>query len=102
MDNYLRGKANGVGTEKPVRYFVMGTDQWREADAWPPAAKETFYYLISSKTGKGRGTLSGKTPSTKQALASFVSDPAKPVVNSYNVSGAHDYRELANRPDVLT
>ena len=31
-----------------------------------------------------------------------MSDPAKPVVNSYNVSGAHDYRELANRSDVLT
>lgn len=102
MDHYLRGDANGVETEKPVRYFVMGTDQWREAAAWPPASRETSYYLISPSTGDGRGTLSGKTPSTKEASTSFVSDPAKPVVNSYNVSGAHDYRDLANRPDVLT
>jgi uncharacterized protein len=103
MDHYLRGENNGVESEKPVRYFAMGTDQWREAEAWPPASKETSYYLISPNSGDGRrGTLSDNAPSTKKGSASFVSDPAKPVVNSYNVSGAHDYRELANRRDVLT
>ena len=96
MDHYLRGDANGVETEKPVRYFVMGADQWREADAWPPASTEASYYLISPKRGGVRGTLSDNAPSAKKASASFVSDPAKPVVNSYSVSGAHDYRELAN------
>ncbi len=102
MDHYLRGKANGVGTEKPVRYFVMGTDQWREADAWPPASKQTAYYLVSPKTGDSRGALSGETPGIRKRFVSFLSDPAKPVVNSYNVSGAQDYRGLADRPDVLT
>ena len=34
--------ANGVEKEKPVRYFVMGDDQWREADAWPPASTNGF------------------------------------------------------------
>jgi putative CocE/NonD family hydrolase len=102
MDHYLRGKKNGVETEKPVRYFVMGADEWREADAWPPAAKKTSYYLISPKTGEDRGALSDEVSRGKKASVSFVSDPAKPVVNAYAVSGAHDYRELANRPDVLT
>src|SRR5579871_4078758 len=36
MDHYLRGMANGVETEEPVRYFVMGDNAWRGADAWPP------------------------------------------------------------------
>ena len=97
MDHYLRGRANGVETEKPVRYFVMGADQWRDAEAWPPASKEVSYYLISPKAGGNRGRLSAEAPNTQDTFASFISDPAKPVVNAYAVSGAHDYRELANR-----
>ena len=49
MDHYLRSVPNGVEKEKPVRYFVMGDDQWREADAWPPAATSTSYYLTAPK-----------------------------------------------------
>lgn len=101
MDRYLRGRANGVESEKPVRYFVMGDNRWREAEVWPPASKSTSYYLAAPKAGESRGSLSASAPQLKQAFASFVSDPAKPVVNSYSVSGAHDYRELANRQDVL-
>ena len=84
MDHYLRGQANGVETEKPVRYFVMGADQWREAAAWPPASKETSYYLDQSEAlGKLVALLSAEATDTKKHSTSFVSDPAKPVVNSY-------------------
>jgi len=38
-DNLLKGMANGVGQEKPVRIFVMGTDEWREEDDWPLGAQ---------------------------------------------------------------
>src|SRR5437660_2918401 len=34
MDRYLRGADNGIGKEKAVRYFVMGDNTWRDADAW--------------------------------------------------------------------
>ena len=102
MDHYLRGAANGVENEKPVRYFVMGDNQWREADAWPPASTATSYYLASPKPGEFHGSLSANAPREKKSLASFVSDPAKPGVNSYSASGAHDYRELAERHDILT
>jgi putative CocE/NonD family hydrolase len=104
MDHYLRGIANGVERDKPVRYFVMGADQnrWRDADAWPPASKKVSYYLVSPKAGEVRGSLSGEVPSAKKEFVSFLSDPAKPVMNPYALSGAHDYRELANRADVLT
>ena len=33
---------------------------------------------------------------------SFVADPDNPVVNGYAASGAHDYRKLESRADVLT
>jgi predicted acyl esterase len=40
MDHYLKHINNGVDHEKPVRYFVMGRNQWRDADQWPPTARE--------------------------------------------------------------
>ena len=102
MDHYLRSVPNGVEKEKPVRYFVMGDDQWREADAWPPASRSTSYYLTDPKSGETRGGLSADAPREKKAFRSFPSDPEKPVVNSYSSSGAHDYKNLAERNDVLT
>jgi predicted acyl esterase len=100
MDHYLREHANGVG--KPVRYFVMGHNQWREIDAWPPPSRATSYYLASPKSSEGRGSLSTVAPSAKETFGSFLSDPAKAVTNWRGSSEAHDYRELAKRDDVLT
>jgi uncharacterized protein len=102
MDHYLRGVGNGVEKEKPVRYFVMGDDQWRQADAWPPASKAASYYLVSPNSGEAHGRLSAEAPRAKKSFVSFLSDPEKPVVNSYSSSGAHDYRDLNERADVLT
>jgi putative CocE/NonD family hydrolase len=36
------------------------------------------------------------------ASARFLSDPLHPVMNQYSSSGAHDYRSLVDREDVLT
>jgi len=101
MDRYVRDIDNGVDREKPVRYFVMGDNQWREADAWPPAAKPTPFYFAGSETTH-RGSLRPDTPPENDLAPPFISDPAKPVTNPFESSGAHDYREFAKREDVLT
>lgn len=36
---HLKGIDDGFGKEKPVRYYTMGAEAWREADAWPPPAQ---------------------------------------------------------------
>ena len=96
MDHYLRGMDNGVDKGRPVRYFVMGADVWREADAWPPPARPTSLYL----TGQRR--LQAAPAKNGESSSSFVSDPAKPVIDPYSASsGGHDYRALAERNDVL-
>jgi len=100
MDHYLRGIANGEQNEKPVRYFVMGENRWRDSDAWPPAATVTPYYLhVRGETHQGE--VSETAPGSHGISTSFVSDPATPVVNKFNASGAHDYRDLVSRDDVL-
>jgi putative CocE/NonD family hydrolase len=102
MDHYLRGINNGVEREKPVRLFVMGENRWREEDTWPPPhSKPTYFYLAGGGAGQNRGALKAEAPSDEQ-FSVFTSDPAHPVLNPYaGKSGAHDYRELANRSDVL-
>lgn len=97
MDHYLRGMDNGVGEQNPVRYYVMGANQWRESAVWPPQAKSLSYYLDHP----GDGGLSTEAPGTAGKPAQFLSDPANSVTNTYSGSGAHDYRYLAKRNDVL-
>src|SRR5579872_1982538 len=100
LDHYVRGIENGVETEPAVRYFVMGDNQWRKGSSWPPAAKETSFYL---QNGEGNsGNLRLQLPKAESRSNIFISNPADPVLNSYTTSGAHDYRDLSKRPDVLT
>jgi uncharacterized protein len=109
MDHYVRGMSNGVGTEKPVRIFVMGTNVWRDEEAWPlRRARETRYLLQNDdgRSGNGAantqtGTLSLNAAGKSRAFTEFTSDPTHPVVNIYPGYGAHDYRALAGRDDVL-
>lgn len=97
LDHYVRGVDNGVDKEKRVHYFVMGSNQWRDADSWPPAASARQYYLSSA----GHLLALSASPGGK-GYASFTSDPNDPVTNRYASSGAHDYRDLSSRKDVLT
>jgi uncharacterized protein len=102
MDHYLKGMDNGVDHEKPVRYFVMGRNQWRDADQWPPTARETSAFLAPASDGSSAGRLQTTPFDNQDSFSEFVSDPSNPVVNMYDSSGAHDYRKLASRADVLT
>jgi putative CocE/NonD family hydrolase len=102
MDHYLKGINNGVESEKPVRYFVMGANQWRVSDTWPPPAQTTPFFLASGAPGERVGKLVMRPPEDRETFSEFVSDPANPVINDYGSSGAHDYRKLVERSDVLT
>src|SRR5258707_4904813 len=66
-DWLLKGEANGVEKEKPVKIFVMGKNEWSEEYDWPCArAKHTTYYLHSAGAAngvEGTGTLSTQGPS---------------------------------------
>jgi len=99
--HFLKGDTNYMVTEAQI--FETGTDQWRRFDAWPPkqATARTLYL------GKG-GALEFKVPEEGQDSDEFVSDPAKPVPFTLEVTTdyprsypVHDQRFAAARPDVL-
>ena len=79
-DALLKGQSNT--TEKPVKLFVMGKNEWREEDDWPLArAKNTKYYLHSAgaaNTASGDGALSTAAPGAEKT-DQFTYDPSDPV-----------------------
>jgi predicted acyl esterase len=104
----LKGKANGVGDEKPVHYYVMGdpTDKtapgnyWRSADNWPPPATERAYYL------QPEGKLTASSAPDGEGYKSYRYDPAKPVPTVGGAElgkdiGPKDQRKVESRSDVL-
>jgi putative CocE/NonD family hydrolase len=99
MDRWVKGVENGVMREPAVRVYVMGANRWRTGDRWPlpGIAAETLYF------GALRDLTRQVQPSTRAVSTSYVSDPAHPVVDPYDGDyGAHDYRALKDRADVLT
>ena len=112
-DYLLQGKQNEFATEKPVKIFVMGENNWRYEDKWPlERARETRYLLHSggkANSSSGDGTLS--TADAKGAAAdTYVYDPLKPVPTvggplccdgEHLAPGPRDQREVEGRADVL-
>ncbi len=113
FDHWLKDVDNGVERENPVRLFMMGINQWREFDNWPPSsATETVFYLHSSgaaATASGDGVLSSEAPGNESA-DHYVYDPMDPVPtvggplfpSPVDVPpGPFDQGKVEQRPDVL-
>lgn len=101
MDRYVRDDQHAAALSG-VRYFVMGANVWKTAQTWPPPGQETTFYLSSSGQPPARRALTSSAPASDDAPSTFVSNPDDPVVNPYESAGAHDYRALVERADVLT
>ena len=102
MDHYLRGMDNSVEKEAPVRIFVMGTNAWRDEKTWPlERTRATSLYLAADSSESRMGKLLEGGGKSKAKTSAFLSDPSHPVADPYDAYGAHDYRALAGREDVL-
>jgi uncharacterized protein len=112
-DFLLKGINNGVNSEKPVRIFVMGRNEWRDEDVWPPARSQaTRYYLHSegkANSLNGDGGLTIEEPK-KEKNDHFTYDPEDPVPTRGGPlccdeerlqPGAVDQRPVETRQDVL-
>lgn len=100
-DFHVRGIRNRFADEPPVRYFVMGANEWRTAGTWPPAGtRELALYFHASADGGLR--LADARPSAAGSRSAFTADPREPVTDPHARPGPRDYRSLAARKDVLT
>ncbi|MFY9551367.1 MAG: CocE/NonD family hydrolase, partial [Thermoanaerobaculia bacterium] len=97
LDRYVRG-IRSASARPRVRAFVMGENVWRSGGSFPlPGTQPLSLYL------EEEGKLGFRLPAPgSRASSAFVSDPARPVVDPFaETPGAHDYRALATRQDVL-
>jgi putative CocE/NonD family hydrolase len=114
FDYWLKGEANGLDADKPVRIFVMGANRWREADSWPPAEAETVAFYLHSRgqanTRFGNGSLTTGKPEGEQTADQYRYDPADPVPSLGGHSccspdsapiGPADQASVEDRADVL-
>lgn len=104
FDRWLKGAANGVDDEAPVKIFVQGRNRWRDETAWPLArTNATSLYL------RAGGALSFAPPEN-EAPDSFIYDPENPCPTC---GGAHllpmkfprgsiDQAPILSRADVLS
>jgi putative CocE/NonD family hydrolase len=113
FDYWLKGIANGIVDEPPLRLFIMGANVWRDEHEWPLARTDwQSWYLHSggrANTLLGDGELSRAAPAD-EPTDHFVYHPEYPVptVGGTPCCGdavvpwaAHDQRDLEMRADVL-
>lgn len=113
FDHFIKGQANGVESEAPVRLFVMGTGDgsmtsegrlfhggyWRDAETWP--LPETEYLRLYFHPD---GSLQRTPPGPDGGSTSYTHDPANPIptigggVSGRLRDGGYDQREHPNFP----
>ena len=114
FDHFLKGENNHLLDTLPkVRYYLMGANQWKTSDTWPPRGAEPMTFYLSSgghaNTLNGDGVLTTKAPG-KDAPDNFMYDPMHPVM-SYGgnvccqanalTGGSLDQRKMEAQPDIL-
>jgi putative CocE/NonD family hydrolase len=108
FDHFLKGRANGVERDAPVRLFVMGTGDghkdengrlfhggyWRDAQQWPLAGTRFVPYYLHAD-----GSLAPNKASDSASSATYTFDPHHPVpsigggISARLGDGGYDQRE---------
>jgi putative CocE/NonD family hydrolase len=112
FDRTLKSDEAAVSGWSPVRLFVMGANEWKNYDGWPPSNVRRVKFYLNSGSGansvKGDGSLSETLPG-RESHDSYVFDPMNPVptyggANFHfflHLAGVKDQREIEERRDVL-
>jgi putative CocE/NonD family hydrolase len=112
-DFLFKGVRNEFASDKPVKVFVMGANEYRQEDDWPPPqAQPTKYFLHSAGKAnslRGDGSLSPAPPKAEPSDG-YIYNPASPVPTvggplccdaEHMEPGPRDQRSVENRDDVL-
>ena len=109
LDEHLKG-IEPDPVPAPVRIFVMGANEWRDEQAWPPAgAPSTVFHLSSGGRANSRygdGRLIPEPVTGEQPPDEWTHDPDRPVPfvtdqSSAQIGGPDDYHGVESRGDVL-
>jgi len=105
FDHWLKDEPNGVTEDPTVRYFMLGSNTWKTAPAWPPPnTRDQAWYLA----GTGYAAVPGKpgdlcTTAAEGSPDSFDYDPMNPVPSLLNANlftEANNRARLDHRDDI--
>jgi putative CocE/NonD family hydrolase len=75
-DYHLKGLDTGVDALPPVRYWLQGADQWREATDWPvPGTEKLRLQLVARGTSPAGEHLLARDTPAEQTQLSFLAIP---------------------------
>jgi uncharacterized protein len=109
LDEHIRG-IRPDPPPAPVRIFVMGANEWRDAGTWPPsgATSATFHFSSNGRANSrfGDGRLLPSPVTAEQPPDEWTHDPDRPVpfitdASSSQIGGPDDYLGIESRGDVL-
>ena len=109
LDEQVKG-SKPKSPPAPVRIFVMGANEWRDEQTWPPAgARPTVYHFSSNGQANSRfgdGQLVASAVTSDQPPDEWTHDPDRPVPfitdqSSAQIGGPDDYYGIESRGDVL-
>jgi uncharacterized protein len=82
-DEFLKGENTGADSWPAYIVYVMGDDEWKGFEEWPPKESKPVSYYLHSKgnanTRAGDGTLDTDSPENEPTDA-FTYDPSDPVL----------------------
>jgi uncharacterized protein len=113
FDQWMKDKDVPMMSHPPIRIFVMGANQWRDIQEWPPARMRLARFYLESgghaNSLDGNGVLSTEA-AVNSPPDSFVFDPRNPVPTRGGAVccnpkifpwGPMDQRPVEKRRDVL-
>jgi uncharacterized protein len=100
FDTHIKGKT-GLLRSKPVRIAIVGTEEWREMEHFPPPATEKTWFLQPGKALRADAPPADATPDRY----TFDPNDPTPAIGGPRLAelvGKVDNRPLEGRRDVLT
>jgi hypothetical protein len=113
FDHFVKGTKNDVVRQPKVRAYMMGANEWRTYDSWPPRNVRFVPYYLSSGGTANSANGDGRLTTVRAEAAgsdSFTYDPMRPVpslggsiccFNEEFVGGSFDQSTIELRNDVL-
>lgn len=103
FDHWIKGLENDVESWPAVQYFVMGINEWRATESWPPPSQFQNWYLRGQTEGSsGALTPDAKTPTVTKDHYDY--DPYDPLPTQWPdtlITQVTDRSKFAHRADVL-
>jgi predicted acyl esterase len=112
FDNVVMGKDNGMDTEPKVTLYVMGRNEWRSYEDWPPPGTRFTRFYFGTPSGSRSGVLTTSLPQN-EGSTTYTYDPDDPMMckggshswcwgdHPYVPVGSFDQSSQETRSDVL-